>query len=103
LRAIRNNWNGRQKEAIRMGGEVGAGTPPEWRKTIPANLGFFCRKRGAASEVADTPRNFFYDAKLLSHPISLKQGARRSQVADGAGLWIVFRGHEGNRIRAQKK
>jgi uncharacterized protein len=68
------------------------------RKTIPADLGFLLPETWRLHpKVCQYTSEFFYDAKLRSHPISLSRVLEGHKWLDGAGLWIVPVGHEGNR------
>jgi len=68
------------------------------RKTIPADLGFLLPETWRLHpKVCRYTSEFFYDAKLLSHPISLSRVLEGHKWLDGAGLWIVPVEHEGNR------
>ena len=68
------------------------------RKTIPADLGFLLPETWRLHpKVCQYTSEFFYDAKLRSHPISLSRVLEGHKWLDGAGLWIVPVEHEGNR------
>jgi superfamily I DNA and/or RNA helicase len=68
------------------------------RKTIPADLGFLLPETWRLHpKVCQYTSEFFYDAKLRSHPISLSRVLEGHKWLDGAGLWIVAVEHEGNR------
>ncbi|HEY6270333.1 MAG TPA: TM0106 family RecB-like putative nuclease [Candidatus Acidoferrum sp.] len=68
------------------------------RKTIPADLGFLLPETWRLHpKVCQYTSEFFYDAKLRSHPISQSRVLEGHKWLDGAGLWIVPVEHEGNR------
>jgi predicted RecB family nuclease len=68
------------------------------RKTIPADLGFLLPETWRLHpKVCQYTSEFFYDAKLRSHPISLSRVLEGHKWLDGAGMWIVPVEHEGNR------
>jgi uncharacterized protein len=68
------------------------------RKTIPADLGFLLPETWRLHpKVCQYTSEFFYDAKLRSHAISLSRVLEGHNWLDGAGLWIVPVEHEGNR------
>src|SRR6266404_746871 len=68
------------------------------RKTIPADLGFLLPETWRLHpKVCQYTSEFFYDAKLRSHPISLSRVLEGHKWLDGEGLWIVPVEHEGNR------
>jgi predicted RecB family nuclease len=68
------------------------------RKTIPADLGFLLPETWRLHpKVSQYTSEFFYDAKLRSHSISLRRVLEGHKWLDGAGLWIVPVEHEGNR------
>jgi uncharacterized protein len=68
------------------------------RKTIPADFGFLLPETWRLHpKVCQFTSEFFYDAKLRSHPISLSRVLEGHKWLDGAGLWIVSVEHEGNR------
>jgi predicted RecB family nuclease len=68
------------------------------RKTIPADLGFLLPETWRLHpKVCQYTSEFFYEAKLRSHPISLSRVLEGHRWLDGAGLWIVPVEHEGNR------
>jgi predicted RecB family nuclease len=68
------------------------------RKTIPADLGFLLPETWRLHpKVCQYTSEFFYDAKLRSHPISQSRVLEGHKWLDGAGMWIVPVEHEGNR------
>jgi predicted RecB family nuclease len=68
------------------------------RKTIPADLGFLLPETWRLHpKVCQYTSEFFYDAKLRSHPISLNRVLEGHKWLDGAGMWMVPVEHEGNR------
>jgi len=68
------------------------------RKTIPADLGFLLPETWRLHpKVCQYTSEFFYDAKLSSHPISQSRVLAGHKWLDGAGLWIVPVEHDGNR------
>jgi predicted RecB family nuclease len=68
------------------------------RKTIPADLGFLLPETWRLHpKVCQYTSDFFYDAKLRSHPISKSRVLEGHKWLDGAGMWIVPVEHEGNR------
>jgi predicted RecB family nuclease len=68
------------------------------RKTIPADLGFLLPETWRLHpRVCQYTSEFFYDAKLRSHPISMSRVLEGHKWLDGAGMWIVPVEHEGNR------
>jgi uncharacterized protein len=68
------------------------------RKTIPADLGFLLPQTWRLHpKVCKYTAEFFYDDKLRAHPISRSRVLEGHKWLDGAGLWFVPVGHEGNR------
>jgi uncharacterized protein len=68
------------------------------RKTIEAGMGFLLPETWRLHpKVCRYTSDFFYDARLRSHPISQSRLIEGHAWLNGAGLWIVPVDHEGNR------
>jgi uncharacterized protein len=68
------------------------------RKTIETGMGFLLPETWRLHpKVCRYTSDFFYDARLCSHPISQSRLIEGHAWLNGAGLWIVPVDHEGNR------